>query len=385
MKKISALFTFALVLLLSACSSNEKFHVEGKVANANDEVLYLEASQLQGLVVLDSVKLSSNGAFSFEALKPESPEFYRLRINNKVIHFSIDSTETLKFSASLPNVATQYEVEGSENAQKIKEISLKQMELQGQVNSLLDKSRKGEISNKVLQENLTKLFETYKDDIQKNYIFSAPNTSAAYYALFPKINGFMLFDPLNSKEDLRCFASVATSLNEYYPHADRSKNLYNIVIKGMRNTRKTGEKSIEIPEDKISYTGLIDIELRDLHGKVQKLSDLKGKVVLLDFIVYQSPVSASHVFSVRELYQKYADKGLEVYQVSLDADEHFWKTSVDNLPWVCVRDGNGIYSKYASTYDVKKVPTYFLINRNNELVARGEQLSDIEAALKPLL
>ena len=385
MKKLSILLTFAIVLLVAACSPSSKFTVEGKVSGAADKMIYLEASKLQGLVVLDSMRLNTKGLFTFESKQPESPEFYRLRIDNKVINFSIDSTEVLEFQADYDAFMTKYEVKGSENAQRIKEITLKQYELQNQVDLLLGKTRKGEISNKGLQESLKDLFTAYKEEIKSNYIFVAPNTTAAYYALFPKINGYMLFDPLNSREDLRCFAAVATSLNENYPHADRSKNLYNIVIKGMKNTRQPKEQSMTLPDEKINVTGLIDIELRDIQGKIRKLTDLKGKVVLLDFTVYQSPVSAAHIFTLRDLYKKYKNEGLEIYQVSLDADEHFWKTAVDNLPWICVRDGHGIYSNYASIYNVKEVPSFFLINRDNELVIRGEQVTDIEKSVKKLL
>ena len=88
---------------------------------------------------------------------------------------------------------------------------------------------------------------------------------------------------------------------------------------------------------------------------------------------------------LRELYNKYAKDGLEIYQVSLDADEHYWKTAAGNLPWVCVRDGNGVYSTNVSVYNVRQVPSIFLINRNNELKLRGEDIKDLEASVKSLL
>lgn len=99
---------------------------------------------------------------------------------------------------------------------------------------------------------------------------------------------------------MKCFAAVATSLNNSYPHAVRSKNLYNIVIKGMKNTRAPRQKTIDIPEDKIAETGIIDISLRDIKGNVRKLTELKGKVVLLDFSVYQTPAGAPHNLMLRE-------------------------------------------------------------------------------------
>ena len=93
----------------------------------------------------------------------------------------------------------------------------------------------------------------------------------------------------------------------------------------MKNTRQPQAKALEIPQEKIVETGIIDIALRDVKGNVRKLTDLKGKVVLLDFSVFQSPAGSPHNLMLRELYNEYAKQGLEIYQVSLDADEHYWK------------------------------------------------------------
>lgn len=383
MKKI--LFVALAAMTLSACNSEPKFKVEGEVSGADGKMLYLEASALEGIVPMDSVKLKGDGSFSFKQVRPASPEFYRLRVDDKVINFSIDSTETVQVKAPYTDFATAYTVEGSSNSTKIKELTLKQMQLQNSVNSLVQTMQAHKMGADVFEDSLAVLLKNYKDEVKINYIFAAPNTAVAYFALFQKLNNYLIFDPLNSKDDIKCFAAVATSLNNYYPHADRSKNLYNIVIKGMKNTRTPQQKVLEIPEDVVSETGVIDISLRDIKGNVRKLSELKGKTVLLDFTIYQSATSASHNYMLRDLYDKYAGQGLEIYQISLDADEHFWKTTTDNLPWICVRDGNGVYSTVASAYNVQSLPSIFLINKNNELSARGETIKDLEAAVKALL
>lgn len=383
MKKITLAALMALAL--SSCNSDPKFSVKGTVSGADGKMLYLEASRLEGIVPLDSVELKGNGSFDFKQLRPESPEFYRLRVENKVVNFSVDSTETISIEAPYADFSTAYTVEGSDNSEKIKELTLKQVCLQKDVDALVKAAQTNQLGNDVFEDSLAVLLKSYKDDVKINYIFAAPNTSSAYFALFQKLNNYMIFDPLNSKDDIKCFAAVATSLNNTYPHAVRSKNLYNIVIKGMKNTRTPQQKIIEIPEEKIAETGVIDIVLRDMKGDVRKLTDLKGKVVLLDFTVYQSAVSAPHNLMLRDLYNKYASQGLEIYQVSLDADEHFWKTSADNLPWICVRDENGVYSTNATLYGVKKLPSLFLINRNNELKARGESIKDLEDTIKSML
>lgn len=383
MKKI--LLTALAAVVLGACSSGPQFKIEGAVSDAEGKTLYLEASALQGIVALDSVKLKDSGSFSFKQPRPASPEFYRLRIDDKTINFSIDSTETVRVDAPYKDFATAYTVEGSANSSKIKELVLKQAALQSRVNELAKAMQGRQIGVDVFQDSLSTLLKRYKDEVKIGYIFAAPNTAAAYFALFQKLNDYLIFDPLNSKDDVKCFAAVATSLNNQYPHADRSKNLYNIVIKGMKNTRAPQQKVVELPEEAINETGIIDINLRDMKGNAHKLSELKGKAVILDFTVYQTAVSASHNYMLLDLYNKYASKGLEIYQVSFDADEHYWKTIADNLPWVCVRDANGIYSMLMSAYNIQSIPSLFLVNKESELSGRGEDIKDLESAVKALL
>ena len=142
------------------------------------------------------------------------------------------------------------------------------------------------------------MVNNYKNKVKREYIFAAPNMPYAYFALFQSLNGYMIFDPLTNKEDVKCFAAVATSLNNAYPHADRSRNLYNMVIKGMKNTRTPRQQTMEIPEDKIKEASIIDIQLKDLKGNTRSLTDLKGKVVLIDFTVYNNAMSAAHNFGV---------------------------------------------------------------------------------------
>jgi hypothetical protein len=345
----------------------------------------LEASLLEGVALLDSVTLKNNGTFDFKQPRPECPEFYRLRIENKIVNFSVDSTETIYIKASYPEFSTNYSVEGSENSRRIKEITLKQIYLQNEVNKLIKRVQIGEINNADFETHIATVLKEYKEDMKTNYIYAMPNTASAYFALFQNVNNSLIFNPLSNKEDIKCFAAVATQLNTFYPAAVRSKNLYNLVIKGMKNTRPPKEQTFDIPEDKVTEVGVIDLNLKDIDGNQHKLTDLKGKVILLDFTVFQSASGISHNYVLRELYNKYADKGLEIYQVSLDADELFWKTSAGNLPWICVRDVNGVYSGSVAIYNVQQLPTCFLINRKNELSIRSENIKTLEEEIKKML
>ena len=381
MKKV-VYYLLALVLVgMSACENGPKFKVQGEVADAENKTIYLEASGLEGIVLLDSVKLKANGNFSLAGARPEIPEFYRLRMDGKVINFVVDSTETVSIKAEAAKLDTDYTIDGAESNQKIKELVLLQAELQQKV----DKLSQSKLPAGIAQTQLATLINEYKNKVKKGYIYEAPNKPYAYFALFQTLGGYMIFDPLANKDDVRCFAAVATSLNNIYPHADRSRNLYNMVIKGLKNTREPRQENVEIDPSIIKESGIIDIKLKDLKGKERSLTELAGKVVLIDFTIYNNTMSATHNLALRELYNKYHEKGLEIYQISLDADEHFWKTSADNLPWICVRDEKASYSNYIQLYNVTQLPTIFLVDRSNSLNARGENIEDLEAAIQKLL
>jgi len=381
MKKVVYLLLALVLTGLSACEDGPKFKVQGEVTGAKDKTIYLEASGLGGIVLLDSVELGSNGSFSFAEARPESPEFYRLRIDGKVINFAVDSTETVTVKADVAKFDTGYVIEDSENNQKIKELVLLQAELQQKI----DKLAQSKLPAGLVQNQLLSLVNDYKEKVKRGYIFAAPDKPYAYFALFQTLNGYMIFDPLANKDDVRCFAAVATSLNNRYPHADRSRNLYNMVIKGMKNTRTPQRETVEIDPSKIKESGIIDIQLKDLKGAQRSLTELHGKVVLIDFTVYNNAMSAAHNLALRDLYNKYHERGLEIYQISLDTDEHFWKTSADNLPWICVRDASASNSRYLPLYNVTQLPAVFLVDRNNTLNARGENMEDIEKTIQKLL
>jgi alkyl hydroperoxide reductase subunit AhpC len=105
-------------------------------------------------------------------------------------------------------------------------------------------------------------------------------------------------------------------------------------------------------------------------------------VVLLDFHVFATRNSTQRIMQLRGLYNKYHAQGLEIYQVSLDENEHFWKTQTANLPWISVRDESG---NSANLYNVQSIPTFFLITKDNVLYKRDVQIKDLDAEIKSLL
>ena len=384
MKHICKAAAVVLAALSIASCNNNKFTVEGQIAGAKDSVLYFENVGLEGINVLDSVKLNDNGDFSFSQDATTAPEFYRLRIADQIINVSIDSTETVQVKGQYPGMASNYTISGSENCEKIRELALKQIDLQAKAIALQSNT---ELGIAKANDSIQSMINAYKEEVKRNYIYKEPYKAYAYFALFQAIGNYLIFNPRANKEDIKAFAAVATSWDTYYPHAERGQNLHNIAIEGMKNQRivEAQNADIQIEASKVQEAGVLDIALLDNKGNMRHLTDLKGQVVLLDFHVFALKDSPARIIQLHELYNKYHAQGLEIYQVSLDSDEHFWKQQTAALPWISVRDEDGAGSQRLTLYNIQAVPDFFVIDRGNNLVKRAAQIADLEAEIKKLL
>lgn len=385
-KTLSAL-AVSLMMLGAVSCSNKKFEVSGNITDAKDSLLYFENMSLNGVVVVDSTKLDADGNFSFAVDAPSAPEFYRLRIAGQIINVAADSTEHVTIKAAYPTMASQYEVSGSDECSKIKELAIGQMALQASINNIV---RNTNLNDDVMRDSIRVILAQYKEGVKTNYIFKEPMKAYAYFALFQTIalgyENALVFNPRSNEDDVKVFAAVATSWDTYYPKAERGLNLHNIAIEGLKNIRiMKAEQQQTVDPSKVEYTGVIDIALPDNKGNIRKLSSLKGKVVMLDFHAFATKESTARIMQLRELYNKYHAQGFEIYQVSIDPDEHFWKTSVAALPWVCVHSDDGLNAAELGMYNVRDIPTYFLIDKNNVLQKRDVQIKDIDAEIKALL
>jgi len=385
-KVITLALAVAAIAGVTSCNE-KKFHIDGTITGAADSTLYFENMGLDGAVKIDSAKLSEDGTFAFEGTAPTAPEFYRLRIAGQFINIAVDSTETINIKAQYPQMATQYEVSGSEDCQRIKELSLMQSSLQAQVNAI---ARNPELGAQAVADSVSRIVEAYKTRVKTEYIFKAPMKASSYFALFQTIYAggqpVLLFNPRTSEQDIKVFGAVATSWDTFYPNEKRGENLHNIAIEGMKDVRylRSQQQAEEIEASKVNTSGILDFTLTDNTGAARSLSSLKGNVVLLDFHLFADQNSMKRIMWLRELYNKYHAQGFQIYQVAIDSDEHFWKTQTAALPWISTRVDDNT-SGVLQLYNVQQVPTFFLLDRSCNVVKRDAQIKDIDAEIKALL
>lgn len=374
---IAGIALFGLV----ACNSADQFKIAGTVENAAKETMYLEHIGLLKTDMLDSVVLSKDGEFKFKAPRPEYPDFYRLRIGAKTIDFAVDSCETITVKADAKSFASSYQLEGSQTSDDIQQLRKSVSDIQRKVNSITPEMSAAERNAKIAE--ITADIEKHKV-MARQLILQNPRSAAAYFAIYQKVNNSYIFSPY-VKEDKPYCAAVATSYNTFMPEYVRSKNLYGLVMDAIQTERKekANQEWAEIINN--ASAGYIDIALNDKNNKQRKLSELEGKVVLIDFSSYEMENSVQYTFELRELYNKYSGRGFEIFQISLDRSKLLWEESVANLPWVCVRDENGPNTTFVSSYNVRAIPTLYLMNREGVIIGRDMNFEELNAKIAKLL
>ena len=356
MKKI--ILMLIAVAMLTACDGN-KFHVDGTIEGATDTTtLVLEQSSNGEWFIIDSIDVDKNGKFSVSAPAPEVPNIYQLRLGGQSICFPIDRLDHLTINAKLPNFASDYTISGSEHAEQVMKIDKEAMQFAG---------NKGTAAQ----------MQAWKDQLAKQ-IVADPSGIVAYYTINKYIDGKPLFDPLNDN-DLRIIGAVANSFNSFRPDDPRTDYLVNLLLDGQRRRRAQSAPTDTVYAD---VTSLIDIKLQDYDGKEYSLSKVAAdnRVVLLDFTAYTTDISPQLNKLLHDIYQSYHNRGLAIYQVSLDQDNVAWRQAAQNLPWITVFDPMSINSKNVGAYNVNGIPTTFII-KGGEIVERVEDASRLKAAV----
>ena len=379
MNRVILLLIAAVVL--QACQQHTKFRIEGRIANATDKTLYFEHSGLSQTTVLDSVTLDADGSFSFKSNRPAYPDFYRLRIDDKFIHLAIDSTETLTIKADLTNFATGYTIEGSQANTDILKLRSSVSAIQAKLNSISPNMSTEARSAKIVE--IETAIDKHKA-MAKQLILANPRSSVAYFAIFQKINNTYLFSPY-VKDDKPFCAAVATAYNVFMPEYNRTKHLYALVVDAIKNERREIQKANWQSLVDSASTGYIEIALNDRNGKLRKLSELEGKVVLIDFSAFEMENNVAYTFELRELHNKFRSRGFEIFQVSLDRSKLLWEEATANVPWVSVRDDNGQQSEYIRAYNVNQIPTLFVMDKKGVIVSRAESFKTAASTIESLL
>lgn len=209
-------------------------------------------------------------------------------------------------------------------------------------------------------------------------IIADPEVMTAYYLISRNFDGKALFDINSRKLDYNILRAVATKFRQQRPDDPRTKFLE------MRVAQEMKRRNPEAYEREITavVTNMpADIESVDINGKEHKLSDLVGggHPAILSFAAYSAEQAPAYTMVLRTVYDKYKERGLKIYQVSVDATEPEWHRLAQNLPWTSVwsaaiKQGNPLIS-----YNVDALPMTYIFDAEGNLAERVTDWQTLES------
>ena len=335
-------------LFFAACQQKGSV-ISGTVKNAANLEGIFEEVMMSQVLAISKVTFDASGNFKIDLPDGAKAGIYRLRIGQKQMNFVFNGTEKkVKVETDLALLKrTEYTVSGSEDT----ETYLKTF---------------GDAMNgKKTTADIKKVVEEAKNPLLSMLIaLQVQDFGGVEYLDFHK--------------------SISKRLNEKYPNSPYAKD-YEKTLASFQNQvemQKTGTTAIAVGQP------APDIVLANPEGKVYKLSDLKGKVVLLDFWAsWCGPCRRANP-SVVAAYNRYKSKGFAVFNVSLDKDRQKWIDAIkqDGLDWEYhVSDLKFWQSQAAALYNVQAIPQQFLIDKSGKIAAISQAGVSLEKEMAKLL
>ncbi|MEA3318296.1 MAG: TlpA disulfide reductase family protein [Bacteroidota bacterium] len=388
MKQI--VYIISVILLFTACNSSDKTKIEGEIANAEGKTIYLKKILVNGTSLLDSSKIDKSNRFKFKT-ESEFPAFYQISISEKTfITLLAKPGEKIKLELDNNNL-NKYTVNGSIGSKKIQTLNKRLSKNKRKLDSITQIYKQNENNNNFselkneLDTKYQAIVKTQRDS-SIAFILNNLESFASIYALYQKITDKLYV--LYKNRDIQYVKIVAESLEKTYPEsahvkaiiADKTKliNNYNQLV-----TNNKIKNYLDNNKDKLNNSSIPEIKLPNIYGDSISLNaQLDNTFILLNFWASWSNESIQNNIELLKLYKKYHKNGFEIFQVSLDTKKDKWEKSIkfDELPWINVSDLQGLSSITTSIYNVKKLPTTFLI-RQGEIIGRDINIDQLDRKL----
>jgi thiol-disulfide isomerase/thioredoxin len=324
----------------------------------------------------------------------DGTKFYLVNLD---LDRAVDSTYlnngALEFKGSVPNT-TVYRIHTIDNKYVVLYLENKSITITGSYADFMYSKIEGSENNRywVQSRDAQKSFEIERDSLFKKYFSLGDSNKTLGNEIGVRINKIdkaVLQYRLNF---IKIEKPTYFTMNElFFLRNDISRDslsiLYNKFPKDIRDS-KDGIVVLSYINNNAPEIGtrFINIEGSDPNGTKHKLSDFKGKYVLLDFWASWCGPCRQENPATLKAYNLYKGKGFEVFGFSTDANIDSWVNAIkaDHLNWLNVSDLKGFYSIGAANYRVRSIPANFLIDPNGIIIAKNLRGDDLEKKLKEL-
>lgn len=367
-------------MLSAACTGNSAT-VSGRLAGPGSSTVLLQELGPEGNVCVDSTTTDRKGNFRFRVELPShGPVFYTLQIGSAQIPLFVSSGERIHISSYYGN-PDRYTVEGSHESELLNQMhatlerGMSRLDSLGRLIATTDEKAR----SRYLQEYSREYTRLKRAQIK--FIVTNSGSLAALYALQQHLpDGRKLF---NGQHDLLYYRLVADSVSKYYPESPYLASFRSYLDSADSNHELTAM----IRASLCNPAPYPDLALPDMYGTTHRLSDLSGKVILLDFWSAGEKRSAIYNAELKEIYRDMADRGFEIYQVGMDMSRQTWVNAVlaQQLPWISVCDFKGRDGIAPRVYNITSIPSNYLIDRQGEIVARNVSSERLRDKVEELL
>ncbi len=365
---LSALILSGLLTSFSGKQEGPGYTLKGTIKGLTTGIAYLEFKE-GNTIIIDSAKIAA-GQFVFKG-KVKEPLLYTIKLKDGTggKTFLLDN-EKITFEAKKDSL----------NSGKIRGAK------QDSIYSLFYKRDFAKvraqaapiykISDSLTQKGKVKLTPEQKIDMDKRWA---------------KVTVFG--DSLTVKfvKEHKDKVAAALIINERilkYSSAEKAKELCAILTPEMQKAHygKKLKSELDILDKTAIGAVAPEFSQTDINGKIVKLSDFKGKYVLVDFWASWCGPCRKENPNVVLAYKTYHDKGFEILGVSLDDKKNLWEKAIekDGLTWTHVSDLKGWKNEVAAQYGVKLVPTNYLIGPDGKIIAKNLREEALQIKLKEI-
>lgn len=344
-------------------SSKINYTINGKVEGYPKHLVVLNKFRVNSLELVDSVMTDDSGYFTFKKPISEASILYIQYNTQSAVPLVVENGAKLNVKIFPTPNGLNYEVSGvkSEKSKNIYNF-IRQYTRSNNELAALDKAIAEEPDGTKMYE-LQMIFgskqEEFRNRIDSMLNFHAPLES--YFVLF----NFM------EEQDFQKIKALKTRMEP-----NDIKSSYYVDLKTIYDNNKLLEIGELAPE----------IELPQVDGSILKLSDLRGKIVLIDFWASWCGPCRAEFPHVKSLYAKYKSRGFEIYGVSLDKDRPSWVNSISSLglAWKHVSDLKFWNCAPAKLYKVSGIPFTVLVDKEGKIIAKNLRGEDLERKLEEL-
>lgn len=344
-------------VFLASCSNStantDKFELKGQIENAGD---VRKVFLYEGEAVIDSASLDQDNRFRLERTATGS-NLYTLIVGYQPYLLVLENGDRVEFRTDLKDSETQYTVSGSEASSKLQQLAVIRSVFQNDQNALQNEFEErvgnGENEAVVQSELIEKSHLSTRTSAKEVFKFASANKEnlAGFY-------GFLFLYSIDPSGYEKEIIEYGESVKDHFTTNQYVQSFLAHIAQ--LKPLSIGQKAP-------------DFESLTPEGKTVKLSDFKGKYVLIDFwAAWCAPCRQENPNIVAQ-YHAFKDKGFTVLGVSLDKTHDAWVNAIkaDKLEWTQVSDLKQWDSEAGRLYNITAIPASFLISPEGEIIGKN--------------